>query len=102
MAIEKGLYAAPQGIDELAEQQAPLEIEIEDPEAVHVGIDGEEILSIEQVNVFIFIHGTYGLRNIKKNLRSIKFFYYLYKDIIQNEFLNRMLNEMKNSRYVLN
>jgi hypothetical protein len=50
MAIEKGLYAAPQGIEELAAQQdvPEIEIEIEDPEAVHVGIDGEEILSIEE------------------------------------------------------
>ena len=49
MAIEKGLYAAPQGLEELAAQQdvPELEIEIEDPEAVHIGIDGEEILSIE-------------------------------------------------------
>ena len=49
MAIEKGLYAAPQGIEELAAQQdvPEIEIEIEDPEAVHVGIDGEEIMSIE-------------------------------------------------------
>ena len=50
MAIEKGLYAAPQGIEDLMDgENAPpeLEIEIEDPEAVHVGIDGEEILSIE-------------------------------------------------------
>ena len=46
MAIEKGLYAAPQGIEELAAQQdvPEIEIEIEDPEAVHVGIDGEEIM----------------------------------------------------------
>ena len=50
MAIEKGLYAAPQGIDELMmEQDTPeLEIEIEDPEAVHIGIDGQPILDIEQ------------------------------------------------------
>jgi hypothetical protein len=40
----------PQGIEELAAQQdvPEIEIEIEDPEAVHVGIDGEEILSIEE------------------------------------------------------
>ena len=46
MAIEKSLYAAPQGIEELdeANQATPdLEIEIENPDAVHLGIDGMEI-----------------------------------------------------------
>ena len=52
-----------------------------------------KILCIEQIDVFIFIHGTYGLRNIKKNLKSIKFLYYLYKDVIENEFLSRMLDD---------
>ena len=50
MAIEKGLYAAPQGIEELAamDEGPEIEIEIEDPEAVRVGADGEELFSIEQ------------------------------------------------------
>ena len=50
MAIEKGLYAAPQGIEELAAQQnvPELEIEIEDPEAVDISIDGEELLHMEK------------------------------------------------------
>jgi hypothetical protein len=45
MAMEKGLYAAPQGLEELAAAQntPELEIEIEDPEAVRIGIDGMEI-----------------------------------------------------------
>ena len=46
MAIEKSLYAAPQGLDELAamdEASPPIEIEIEDPEAVTIGTDGMEI-----------------------------------------------------------
>ena len=46
MAIEKSLYAAPQGLEELAamDQSSPqIEIEIEDPEAVTIGIDGMEI-----------------------------------------------------------
>jgi len=46
MAIEKSLYAAPQGLEEIAgmNQAAPdIEIEIEDPEAVRIGIDGMEI-----------------------------------------------------------
>ena len=41
MSIEKGLYAAPQGIME--EEGEPLEIEIEDPEAVRLRMDGLEI-----------------------------------------------------------
>ena len=45
MAMDKGLYQAPQGI--MATDAPPLEIEIVDPEAVNIGIDGEPILSIE-------------------------------------------------------
>jgi hypothetical protein len=40
MAIEKGLYQAPVGMDQLAMEQEPIEITIEDPEAVEIGIDG--------------------------------------------------------------
>ena len=46
MAIEKSLYAAPQGLEELAamDQSSPqIEIEIEDPEAVRIGIGDMEI-----------------------------------------------------------
>lgn len=42
MAIDKGLYAAPQGLD-VAEMEPDLEIEIEDPESVSIGVDGLEI-----------------------------------------------------------
>jgi hypothetical protein len=44
MAIDKGLYAAPMGIDqeEMDEPQG-LEIEIEDPEAVTIGTEGFEL-----------------------------------------------------------
>ena len=50
MAIDKGLYQAPLGIaDEAALMEGPeLEIEVVDPEAVRVGIDGETILEIEE------------------------------------------------------
>ena len=40
--MDKSLYAAPQGLDE-AEDQSAIEIEIEDPEGVKIGIDGLEI-----------------------------------------------------------
>ena len=43
MAIEKGLYAAPLGMDAMAEEEAPLEISIEDPESVEIGIGPLEI-----------------------------------------------------------
>jgi len=46
MAIEKSLYAAPQGLEELAamDQASPqLEIEIEDPESVTIGMGDMEI-----------------------------------------------------------
>jgi hypothetical protein len=43
--MDKGLYAAPQGIEELADQlpEPDIEIEIEDPEAVNINMDGLEI-----------------------------------------------------------
>ena len=41
MAMDKGLYQAPTGLSELA--GPPVEIEIEDPEAVRIGVDGLEI-----------------------------------------------------------
>jgi len=40
--MAKGLYAAPDGLGSLMEQPA-VEIEIEDPESVHIGMDGLEI-----------------------------------------------------------
>ena len=43
MAIEKGLYQAPEGLEALAENETPIEIEIEDPESVTIGIDGLEL-----------------------------------------------------------
>jgi len=42
MSIEKGLYAAPLGLDQ-AEMEPDLEIEIEDPEAVRIKTEGLEI-----------------------------------------------------------
>ena len=47
MSIEKSLYAAPQGLAAL-DQEPDIEIEIEDPEAVRISADGEEILDIEK------------------------------------------------------
>ena len=42
--IDKGIYAAPQGIEDLAKEQTPIEIEIEDPESVKIGMDGLEVI----------------------------------------------------------
>lgn len=47
MAIEKSLYAAPQGLDEIEamDKASPeIEIEIEDPESVTINVDGMEIV----------------------------------------------------------
>jgi hypothetical protein len=41
--IDKALYQQPVGIDALAEQESPIEIEIVDPEEVTIGVDGLEI-----------------------------------------------------------
>ncbi len=48
MAIDKALYEAPLGLEAIAaaQDQPEIEIEIEDPEAVNIGIDGIPILSI--------------------------------------------------------
>ena len=43
MSIEKGLYAAPQGLGQVMMEEPDLEIEIEDPEAVTLRTDGLEI-----------------------------------------------------------
>jgi hypothetical protein len=44
MAIEKSLYQAPQGLDAIDNTAEPLEIEIEDPESVTIGMNGLEII----------------------------------------------------------
>ena len=46
--MEKGLYAAPQGIDQAAEAEEPLEISIEDPKSVEIGVGGKSLLRIEK------------------------------------------------------
>ncbi len=43
MSIEKSLYAAPEGLAALENQEPDIEIEIEDPEAVKIEMDGLEI-----------------------------------------------------------
>jgi hypothetical protein len=43
MSIDKGLYELPQGLEAINEQEPAIEIEIEDPEAVNIAIDGLEI-----------------------------------------------------------
>jgi hypothetical protein len=49
MAIEKGLYAAPLGIADINNDEAPdMEITIEDPESVELDINGQPILRIEK------------------------------------------------------
>ena len=42
MAVDKSLYAAPVGLEEAA-MGPDIEIEIEDPEEVSIGLDGIEI-----------------------------------------------------------
>jgi hypothetical protein len=42
--IDKGLYTAPEGVEELAESEEAIEIEIEDPEKVTIGIGDAEII----------------------------------------------------------
>ncbi len=44
MAIDKALYQAPVGIDDAADLEQPIEIEIEDPESVKIGVGGLEVI----------------------------------------------------------
>ena len=49
MSIEKSLYAAPVGLEEVLNNDEPdIEITIEDPESVEIGIDGMPILRIDK------------------------------------------------------
>jgi len=41
--MDKALYGAPQGLEALAAEAPDIEIEIEDPESVKIGVDGVEI-----------------------------------------------------------
>ena len=41
--MDKALYEAPQGLDQLGEMEEPIEIEIEDPESVRIGMGDVEI-----------------------------------------------------------
>ena len=43
MAIDKALYELPKGIEAASANMEPIDIEIEDPESVKIGIDGLEI-----------------------------------------------------------
>ena len=45
--MDKALYEAPQGLDQLGEMEEPIEIEIEDPESVRIGIAGDVEIEIE-------------------------------------------------------
>ena len=48
MAIDKALYQAPMGLDQVAEEEEPIEIEIEDPEAVEIRQGDETLLRMEE------------------------------------------------------
>jgi len=48
MSIEKSLYQAPAGLAGLADQEPEIEVEIEDPEALRISVEGEEILEFEK------------------------------------------------------
>ena len=43
MAVEKGLYEAPKGLEALAAEEPAIEIEVVDPEAVNINMDGVAI-----------------------------------------------------------
>jgi hypothetical protein len=50
MPVDKGLYQAPKGLEQLTQGQEPdIEIEVEDPEAMHIHADGFD-LNIEKMD----------------------------------------------------
>jgi hypothetical protein len=49
MPISKSLYTAPQGLAALNGTEPDIEIEIEDPEALSISVEGEEIFNMEEV-----------------------------------------------------
>jgi hypothetical protein len=49
MPIDKALYQAPQGIEAIVGAEPDIEIEIEDPEALRISVEGEEIFDMEEV-----------------------------------------------------
>jgi hypothetical protein len=48
MAIEKSLYQAPIGLGQLAGEEPDIEIEVEDPEALRLSVEGKEIFSMDK------------------------------------------------------
>jgi hypothetical protein len=59
MPIDKALYQAPQGIEAIVGAEPDIEIEIEDPEALRISVEGEEIFDMEEVD---------GTEDFNKNL----------------------------------
>lgn len=49
MPVDKALYQAPQGLESIIGAEPDIEIEIEDPEALRVSVEGEEIFDMEDV-----------------------------------------------------
>ncbi len=49
MAIDKALYQAPQGLEAIVGAEPDIEIEIEDPEALRISVEGQEIFDMEEV-----------------------------------------------------
>jgi hypothetical protein len=48
MPIDKALYQAPQGIEAIVGAEPDIEIEIEDPEALRISVEGEEIFEMSE------------------------------------------------------
>jgi hypothetical protein len=48
MPIDKALYQAPQGIEAIVGAEPDIEIEIEDPEALRISVEGEEVFDMEE------------------------------------------------------
>jgi hypothetical protein len=59
MPIDKALYQAPQGIEAIVGAEPDIEIEIEDPEALRISVEGEEVFDMEEVG---------GTEDFNKNL----------------------------------
>jgi hypothetical protein len=50
MPVDKALYQAPQGLESIIGNNEPdIEIEVEDPEALRISVEGEEVFDMEKV-----------------------------------------------------
>ena len=92
MAIDKALYQAPVGMPAEAQGQPDLQIEIENPEAVHIGMDGMEI-NFEKQNYDDYVNYISNRIIIEPNWVPVIDEFSDY-NIVINNLMNNLLNNL--------